>query len=313
MEPQTLDLSSKNPDQKNQRAKKNTLPTILVLIFVVLLVWTRYDAWKLNADVAEIEISTEQRLAAMERSVSDELAKMRESNDALVEILDTERAENDSLEEQIEDRISKINSTVGSLDKLSKLDPELLQKYSKTYFLNEHFEPKGLSKLDIDMVYNDRSIEFLTKAKPFLEDLIEAAKKDNIDLRVLSGYRSYDTQSALKTSYKVTYGAGANQFSADQGYSEHQLGTAVDFTTSQLGANFESIGNTDAFIWLKNNAHKYGFVLSYPEGNKYYVYEPWHWRFVGIDLAEKLYRKKDNFYDMDQRDIDKYLIVIFDN
>jgi D-alanyl-D-alanine carboxypeptidase len=110
----------------------------------------------------------------------------------------------------------------------------------------------------------------------------------------------------------MTYGTGANKFSADQGYSEHQLGTAVDFTTEELGADFSDFEDTDAYQWLLANAHRYGFILSYPKGNKYYIFEPWHWRFVGIRLAEELHATGKYFYDMDQRFIDNYLISIFD-
>ncbi|HEY4526280.1 MAG TPA: M15 family metallopeptidase, partial [Candidatus Paceibacterota bacterium] len=130
---------------------------------------------------------------------------------------------------------------------------------------------------------------------------------------VNSAYRSFDEQLALKGQYSVSYGAGtANQFSADQGYSEHQLGTTLDFTTTGLSGGLAGFDQTPAYDWLEKNAYKYGFVLSYPEGNQYYMYEPWHWRFVGEDLADDLHDSGRNFYDMDQRDIDPYLANIFD-
>ena len=112
----------------------------------------------------------------------------------------------------------------------------------------------------------------------------------------------------------MTYGAGtANSFSADQGYSEHQLGTAVDFITpGSAGQLSTTFANTPSFRWLTENAYKFGFELSYPATNTYYVYEPWHWRFVGIKLATYLHEHKLNFYDMDQRDIDTYLADLFD-
>ena len=108
------------------------------------------------------------------------------------------------------------------------------------------------------------------------------------------------------------YGSGANSFSADQGYSEHQLGTTIDFTTEEIGASSSVFGKTTAYQWLLENAYKYGFILSYPEANKYYQFEPWHWRFVGRGLAEKLHQEGKNFYDLDQREIDEYLISFFD-
>lgn len=111
----------------------------------------------------------------------------------------------------------------------------------------------------------------------------------------------------------MIYGTGANAFSADQGYSEHQLGTAVDLTVANqdpvLDIKFDS---TAAFAWLTNNAYRFGFILSYPKNNSYYQYEPWHWRFIGIALATRLHSENKYFYDLDQRDINTYLPSIFD-
>jgi D-alanyl-D-alanine carboxypeptidase len=111
----------------------------------------------------------------------------------------------------------------------------------------------------------------------------------------------------------MTFGSGtANSFSADQGYSEHQLGTAVDFTTPAIGAVLTGFDKTASYQWLQANAYKYGFVLSYPKGNGYFVFEPWHWRYVGVELATFLHDQGKNFYDLDQRTIDSYLIKFFD-
>ncbi len=143
--------------------------------------------------------------------------------------------------------------------------------------------------------------------------LLESANTEGITIQVISAYRSFGTQAYLKSSYKVTYGIGtANKFSADQGYSEHQLGTTVDFTNPKTGANFVGFEKTDAYSWLQANAHKYGFILSYPKQNTFYSFEPWHWRFVGIELATKLHEENNYFYSLDQRVIDEYLINLFD-
>jgi LAS superfamily LD-carboxypeptidase LdcB len=61
-----------------------------------------------------------------------------------------------------------------------------------------------------------------------------------------------------------------------------------------------------------NNAYRFGFVLSYPKGNAYYIYEPWHFRFVGVKLATYLHDRGLHFYDIDQKEIDQYLVSIFD-
>ena len=209
-------------------------------------------------------------------------------------------------------QIQNLAGTVGVLEKLSKTDSELLKKYSKVYFLNENYIPESISPLDPKYLFQkDRLTEINTKVLPYLQNLIEDANKNNLNLLVLSGYRSFHTQASLKSAYKVTYGSGANKFSADQGYSEHQLGTAVDFTNSKIGALLSGFDKTEEYKWLLDNAHKYGFILSYPKDNTYYIFEPWHWRYVGVELATKLYNEKISFYSLDQRTLDTYLLNLF--
>lgn len=238
------------------------------------------------------------------------LSLKEEENRALSEALYSEQRKNAELEEELDD----VEDDLDDFEKLSRIDPQLLQKYSKVYFLNEHYSPPALKEIDSKYRYpEDKELTIHSRVEPFLGNLLEAAHRAKIDLRVASAYRSFGEQSSLKSGYSVTYGAGsANQFSADQGYSEHQLGTTVDFTTASSSGMLDGFNKTPAYAWLLANAYKYGFVLSYPEGNAYYVFEPWHWRFVGKDLAEALRKRKDGFYDMDQRDIDKYLIKFFD-
>ncbi len=243
------------------------------------------------------------------QNASSTIASLSLERDELIEKLASEEAKNETFERQI----NKISGTVGRLDKLSKTDEELLQKYSKVYFLNENYIPAKLKLIDSNYLATGRQEQYFhADALPYLEDMLVAAKKDDINLTVVSAYRSFETQADLKGAYLQSYGSGANTFSADQGYSEHQLGTTLDFSTPDLGGSLSGFGDTEAYAWLKENAHKYGFTLSYPEGNTYYVYEPWHWRFVGEDLASDLNREEAHFYDWDQRKIDEYLIKIFD-
>ncbi|MDE1966042.1 MAG: M15 family metallopeptidase, partial [Patescibacteria group bacterium] len=179
----------------------------------------------------------------------------------------------------------------------------------------ENYAPANLTLIPAaDDYAANRPEQFLTKAWPFLGNMLNQAQADGVPLYVASAYRSFGTQAALKSEYTVTYGAGtANQFSADQGYSEHQLGTAVDLITTGMGGELsQAFDQTKAYAWLADNAYRYGFELSYPRGNAYYVYEPWHWRFVGVALATYLHDNGLHFYDLDQRVIDTYLLTIFD-
>lgn len=208
--------------------------------------------------------------------------------------------------------LNNLKDAVNALVKLRNLDPELLKKYSKIYFLNENYTPKNLIQIDPQYVSNSQDQYILSNVLPFLYTLLSDAKKDNIDLKIKWAYRSFWEQYNIKTKDMITYGTGANKFVADQGYSEHQLGTTVDFVTKEFNGNASLFYKTKAYQWLVANAYKYGFVLSYPKNNRYYIYEPWHWRFVGIKLATYLHNQNKYLYDLDQREIDQYLLYIFD-
>ncbi|MFM2381575.1 MAG: hypothetical protein RLZZ76_342 [Candidatus Parcubacteria bacterium] len=242
-------------------------------------------------------------------ALTEKLSLTAEELEELEDDYKKEKNKNDDFEDQIKD----ISGTVKDLDKLSKTDKELLQKYSKVYFLNEHYIPEKIKEIPKQYLYNENvSKSVHGRVEPFLTDMLEDALADGVKIWVNSAYRSFYEQASLKGAYTQTYGSGANAFSADQGYSEHQLGTTLDFTTEGLGGGLGNFEATKAYEWLQKNAYKYGFTLSYPKNNTYYIFEPWHWRFVGEDLAEDLHDDGKFFYDMDQREIDKYLIKIFD-
>jgi len=242
-------------------------------------------------------------------ALQEELRSIQEELEGLADDYRDEKDRNEEFEDQIRD----LAGTLGDLDKLAKTDEELLQKYSKVYFLNENYIPARLRKIDEKYVLNGKSEQYFhAQAIEQLEDMLDAAKDDGHDIKVTSAYRSFDEQSELKGQYSQIYGSGANTFSADQGYSEHQLGTTLDLTTPGVGGAYTSFKDTEAYQWLLTNAHRFGFILSYPENNTFYIFEPWHWRFVGTDLARDLHRADAHFYDWEQREIDQYLLTIFD-
>ena len=242
-------------------------------------------------------------------SLEGEITEIEKDRDALREEYLGERTRNDAFEA----KVAEVASSVGTLEKLRTLDPELLKKYSRVYFLNEHYEPTALSPIDEDFVFDEgKELLIHAKVRAHLEDMLTDAKADSAELTVLSSYRSFGEQATLKSGYTVKYGTGANAFSADQGYSEHQLGTTVDLGTPLNGRSWNTFDQTKGYAWLTKNAHQYGFTLSYPKGNTYYQYEPWHWRYVGRTLATYLYEEEKHLYDLSEREIDTYLITIFD-
>jgi D-alanyl-D-alanine carboxypeptidase len=124
-----------------------------------------------------------------------------------------------------------------------------------------------------------------------LRAMDRAARAVGIRLRVVSAYRSHASQRAVFASWVQKSGyVQAVQYSARAGHSEHQLGTTIDFSFVGGGDpwNYADFGRTRAGVWLKGNAWRYGWILSYPAGASRqvcYGYEPWHYRYVGRSLA----------------------------
>lgn len=186
---------------------------------------TEYASTTKALDGARVALDT---LQVMFNSTQDE-------RNTLAQSLAFEIAKTGSFEKQIE----QITNTVGGLKKLSETDSELLQKYSKVYFLNEHYIPQELSAVDKDVLLEtEKEIKIHAAVSPFLKAMLVGARNAIFDIKIVSGYRSFGEQTGLKATYKNIFGTGANQFSADQGYSEHQLGTTVDLTTVAVGGTY---------------------------------------------------------------------------
>ncbi|MBE0338393.1 M15 family metallopeptidase [Paenibacillus sp. 23TSA30-6] len=129
------------------------------------------------------------------------------------------------------------------------------------------------------------------EAAEALEKLFDGAKKDGIELRAVSGYRSYKRQVSIFNNNVKTKGQEyASKVSAVPGTSEHQTGLAIDVSSPSVGNVLEqSFGASKEGEWLEKHAPEYGFIIRYMKGKEDvtgYVYEPWHIRYVGTDLAE---------------------------
>ena len=114
------------------------------------------------------------------------------------------------------------------------------------------------------------------------------ASSENLNLYIASGFRSYSSQNIIYNNYVKRDGkAAADTYSARPGHSEHQTGLAIDI--NQITTAF---GTTNEGKWVAKNCYKYGFIIRYPyakESITGYIYEPWHLRYVGVELATKLY------------------------
>lgn len=136
---------------------------------------------------------------------------------------------------------------------------------------------------------------------PYYNDMVTAAAADGINLIPVSGFRSVEKQQAnfeRKINYYTTLGyskAEATRLAAKivlmPGSSEHNAGLAMDFGTDGNTSLEESFAQTNAFKWLSEHAADYGFILRYEKQTQSITkvtYEPWHWRYVGVDVAKEI-------------------------
>jgi D-alanyl-D-alanine carboxypeptidase len=116
----------------------------------------------------------------------------------------------------------------------------------------------------------------------------KAAAKEGLNIYISSGYRSYNRQVTLYNNYVKSDGVAlADTYSSRPGHSEHQTGLCFDLNTID-----DSFGNTAESAWLEKHAQEYGFIIRFPKGKESYTgyqYEPWHLRYVGVELATKIY------------------------
>ena len=132
------------------------------------------------------------------------------------------------------------------------------------------------------------------EVKPYIEKLIYDANNNGINIIVDSAFRSGNYQQMILDKVISEKGKEAYKLVALPGTSEHQTGLAVDFAIYENGIYNDDIKEDDKeAIWLKDNAWKYGFILRYPKGKEDitgFNFEPWHYRFVGLELAFELYQ-----------------------
>jgi D-alanyl-D-alanine carboxypeptidase len=115
--------------------------------------------------------------------------------------------------------------------------------------------------------------------------LYNEAFENDLELTIFSGYRSFEKQE------KIWSNNPNENYVAKPGYSEHQTGLAIDVSRKDIGLT-KNFKNTKEYQYLKNNAYKYGFIIRYPEDKEYitgYLFEPWHLRYVGEDIAKEIY------------------------
>ena len=192
-------------------------------------------------------------------------------------------------------------------------DPFLYILVDKQHSLPQDYEPDDLVEL-INRSYRVNRADLLLRkaAADALEEMAAAARTEGLTLLASSAYRSYGYQAQVYERNVSRYGQeAADRESARPGHSQHQLGLVVDF-----GSITDAFALTREGIWLAANAGRFGWSLSYPDGYEEitgYKWESWHYRYVGIELADFIETHFDGIQQYALRFIHEFKKVLQEN
>ncbi|PIC76881.1 D-alanyl-D-alanine carboxypeptidase [Sporosarcina sp. P19] len=295
---------------RKRRRNNRWIDGVIVLLFIILVgsvIWIGTNGWSMQkavdtirneadptADFAEIEKPSDSDSAdTTERSEENTSSSDVSSEERLREV------EKPLIEEEQEEEAVQEEKSQGKAVPPNSVKPSNSTSYIKGQKLPE--EPKLVQGiLLVNKQYplpEDYAPGESEEAREAFNELAASAVTSGINLQAFSTYRSYDYQVTLYNRYVERDGQeAADRYSARPGYSEHQTGLAFDIGEVNHEKHWasNSFGDTEAAKWLAANAHQYGFILRYPEGKEDktgYMHESWHYRYVGKDKAEHIFKQ----------------------
>ena len=178
------------------------------------------------------------------------------------------------------------------LDLLKKDNGDVLVLVNKLHAISKYYEPTDMVAINGSYTTN-QGLEMKEDAYKAFKKMRKAARADGIYFKICSAYRTYETQKWLYKNYLNTMGRELRDIrSAAPGRSEHHTGYAIDLVTKSTGWTLtQDFAKTDEGKWIKKNCAKYGYIIRYPKGKTDitgYDYEPWHLRYVGVDVAKEI-------------------------
>ena len=196
-------------------------------------------------------------------------------------------------------------------DKEDYVDPLVIDDFDDYVLVNKHrqlsskYVPDDLVTIDEEYVKADGEIEIERNVAKAFYDMAEDASKEGLELMVSSGYRSYEDQEEITNTYLELYGQNyVDNYVAKPGFSEHQTAMSLDIASKSVN----TFVNSDEYVWMMDNAYKYGFILRYPKSKEDitgYKCEAWHYRYVGKKIAK--YIKENNIT------YDEYYVMFLDD
>lgn len=300
---------------KLKKKFRNILIIIIFIIFLSIFGINKYKEYKYKQTneykLTEVGYTLEESKFIIEKLNNDnELYFINNNkNDFIIDLLKEKyfleknlheyiKYKNDNKKKSLYDVVAIVN--VGANHdwydsnkvKETDLSKENLMIVNKFNYLSEDYEPENITDISLSYSYSGNKVAKV--ANDAYIEMAKSAKEEGIVLLANSTYRTYSRQDEIYKEFYYSKGISyADSYAARAGYSEHQTGLALDIFTSGTSttSNFEE---SDAFTWLQENAHKYGFILRYPKDKEYltgYNYESWHYRYLGVDVATKVYQE----------------------
>lgn len=294
-----------------RRLKKNIIPMfggfiILIILLVSIIKYIGYRGTN-EFKLKELGYNKEQieMIEKLDKSQINDILG-REYNETIIKLLNEkyfmyknldrylayiDKNKNDELSYIVS--IVNVNADYEYYDEkaITKTDTSkgILMLVNKYHNLDETYSDDNLVDVSNWYCYGDNKL--LEEAYDKFVEMYNAAKKEDLKLIIYSSYRDYEYQEDLYNDNKKNKGKEyADNYVARAGHSEHQTGLAVDLISADK--DNDDYSKTDEYKWLIKNAYKYGFILRYPEGKEDitgYSYEPWHYRYVGVETATKIH------------------------
>lgn len=283
-----IGLSSIKRVKRNKKFRKKLLMTIL-LSFIINASF--YEVIRMNNEGLNSIIDDNKINETIDKEKDEDINKEENAN-MEEETKDDNRENSTQNDDKENDEKPVVNTNVTSkgyeiknINGITYIDGHLI--VNKTYTLKEDYIPTNTHKTATSETGICQECIDEEAYKSYV-NMRNDASREGLSLWIASGYRSYNYQKGLYEGYVKRSGqVAADTFSARPGHSEHQSGLAFD-----LNSVTDAFATTKEGVWVNANCHKYGFIIRYPKGKEDetgYKYESWHLRYVGVELAEKLY------------------------
>lgn len=268
--------------RKKKKNKDNVIIAILSVLIVIVASMTAVTVIKSKAKVPDNTTSSSRPIESSSSSVSESTSASTTEKPSI----DNNVPSQSITEKETEPKRSESGRIIVDV----KSVPWNLIVVNMDREIPEGYDPETREILD-------SGYELDARVTPHYEEMYRAGKKDGVTLTPFSGHRSYERQrinyNNLTETYMARYGldrkAAAKKAATvilPPGTSEHNIGLAMDICNT-----YDSFADSAEYAWLMKNAYKYGFILRYPKEKEDVtgiVFEPWHWRYVGVEYAKKI-------------------------